>query len=249
VGVGTNSPQSKLGVLTPSSSYGLTHSNGTVTVGSYVDVAGGWLGTKSNHPLYFFTNDSLPLMTLDTGGTLSLGTSTPNPGFRLHAVGPSFGSGVLGVASSGSGVGVYGQSTNPKGYGVFGQNNAGGFAMYASGNAGQSPEGNGWVKAMLYVNQNGTITRCYNGLSGASGGGCGFSASHTVLGRYLLDFGFAVNDRFVVVTPDYFDSLAGPVQRTAGVQYSSQGNANFVEVVIFGQNASTNEVGFTVVVY
>jgi hypothetical protein len=51
VGVGTNNPQSRLNVN--AQGYGVTHSYGAVTVGTYVDATGGWLGTKSGHPLYF----------------------------------------------------------------------------------------------------------------------------------------------------------------------------------------------------
>lgn len=37
----------------------------------------GWIGTKSNHPLYFETNNSNALMTLDTTGYLGIGTTSP----------------------------------------------------------------------------------------------------------------------------------------------------------------------------
>ena len=49
--VGTNAPASRLAVQTATGNYGLTHTDGATTVGTYVSSAAGWLGTKSNHPL------------------------------------------------------------------------------------------------------------------------------------------------------------------------------------------------------
>ena len=78
LGIGTNNPLSKLNVK--SGGYGLLHSDASdnVQVGTYVSPSGGWLGTKSNHNLHFFTNNSIERMTLTTDGTLGLGTTTPN---------------------------------------------------------------------------------------------------------------------------------------------------------------------------
>jgi hypothetical protein len=75
VGIGTTTPAQKLTVQ--ASGYGLTQTNGTVTVGSYVGLNGGWYGTKSNHPLYFFANDSFPVMTITPSGSVGIGTTTP----------------------------------------------------------------------------------------------------------------------------------------------------------------------------
>ena len=81
VGIGTSTPISKLSVKTPTGNYGLTHTDGTVTVGSYVNANFGWLGTRSNHPLAFFTNDGGPSVTLATNGNFGVGTATPD--YRL----------------------------------------------------------------------------------------------------------------------------------------------------------------------
>ena len=77
VGIGTTTPISKLGVKTATGNYGLTQTDGTVTVGTYVNANLGWFGTRSNHPLTFFTNDGGPSVTLATNGNFGMGTANP----------------------------------------------------------------------------------------------------------------------------------------------------------------------------
>ncbi len=83
-GIGTT-PAFKLHVEAPG--YGLVHSNGAVQVGTYASGAAGWLGTRSSHPLYFFTGDSLQQVTLSTAGRLGIGHTDPLR--RLHVRGDS----------------------------------------------------------------------------------------------------------------------------------------------------------------
>ena len=82
VGIGTSIPLSKLSVQTGTNSYGITHTDGTITVGTYVGFNEGWLGTRSNHPLSFFTNNSLEQMTLLPSGNFGIGTNLPD--YRLN---------------------------------------------------------------------------------------------------------------------------------------------------------------------
>lgn len=77
VGIGTTTPLVKLSVQTGTGNYGIIHSDGTVTVGTYIGNSKGWLGTKSNHPLTFFTNNSNEQMTLLTNGNFGIGTVLP----------------------------------------------------------------------------------------------------------------------------------------------------------------------------
>ena len=63
----------KLEVRMHTGFYGFQHSDGNIQVGSYVGtsssgVIGGWLGTRSNHPLHLFTNNGQPSVTVSTGG-------------------------------------------------------------------------------------------------------------------------------------------------------------------------------------
>jgi hypothetical protein len=88
VGIGTSTPSEKFVVKTDTHNYGMIHSNGEITVGTYVggnSIFGGWIGTKSNHPLMFFTGNGSPQITLLQNGDVGIGTTSP--GFRLHVNG------------------------------------------------------------------------------------------------------------------------------------------------------------------
>ena len=156
LGIGTTAPQTRLQVQT--NGYGVTQTNGTVTVGTFVSPTGGWYGTATNHPLFFFTNDSQPQMTLNTAGNFGIGTTSPIA--RLQAVSPG-GVGVLGESTFNSGIrgetsaanrtvaGVFGKGLGDGSIGVVGESNLGnavgvfgvsnsptGVGVYASNNSG-----------------------------------------------------------------------------------------------------------------
>src|SRR5439155_20192799 len=57
VGIGMVSPSSKLAVQTPTNIYGLTHTDGAITLGEVVGNNAGWLGTLTNHQLNLFANN------------------------------------------------------------------------------------------------------------------------------------------------------------------------------------------------
>jgi hypothetical protein len=142
VGIGTAAPVEKLTVQTAKGFYGFTHlatdANGAnpIALSTYVGSSasgaiGGWLGTKTNHDLHFFTNGGQPSMTIIVSGNVGIGTSTPTN--KLH------------VENTGSGsVAVYGNVTN-SGTGVWGNNTNNGTGVYgSSGNGiGIAGESNG----------------------------------------------------------------------------------------------------------
>lgn len=98
VGIGTTTPNERLTIKTPTGKYGFIHTDGAITVGSFVGGTGngGYLGTKSNHPLHFFTNDSAARMTLTTSGDVGVGTTSP--GAKLEVNGDVY------IGNSGRGV-------------------------------------------------------------------------------------------------------------------------------------------------
>jgi len=98
------------------------------------------------------------------------------------------------------------KTASPGGIGVYASNSGGGRALHANGPASQGPAFGGLVKALVRVDDGGTITQCYNGTSGSSTVPCGFSVSHPVTGNYTINFGFDVYSRYVFL--QHF--MAGP---------------------------------------
>lgn len=83
IGIGTRTPADKVTLYY--TGYGFTHTDGAVTLGTWVGNSAGYFGTKSNHPLRFFTNNGSAQMSLLPNGNVGIGTS--NPTFRLSVNG------------------------------------------------------------------------------------------------------------------------------------------------------------------
>jgi len=142
-----------------------------------------------------------------TGGDGIWGEVTASASFGIRGVGNAFNTtGVYGVANQGQGVGVWGQAdlgtgvfglTN-SGAGVYGRATGSGIAVYADGNAGQSRDKGGFVKATAYVNGDGALIRSYNGVN--SGGISSGRRFTDLSGYYYVDFPFPINDRFYAVS-------------------------------------------------
>jgi hypothetical protein len=75
--------------------------------------------------------------------------------------------------------------------------------VLAPGSAIQPANRSGWAKALLRVSSSGNVLSCYNGVTGSSSAGCGFTVQRSQLGAYGIDFGFNVASRFIVATPIY----------------------------------------------
>ena len=70
-------------------------------------------------------------------------------------------------------------------------------------NVTQSLDGSGLPKAMLKINADGTIAKCYNGITGANTGNCGYTVDHFTMGGYGITFGFGTDSSFVSVSVEY----------------------------------------------
>jgi hypothetical protein len=68
-------------------------------------------------------------------------------------------------------------------------------------NARQNSAFGGLVKAMIFVAVDGTILRCYNGVTGSSTGNCGFEVVLlTPVPQYSVNFNFRIDNRFISIT-------------------------------------------------
>ncbi len=268
VGIGTAAPQTKLSVLTTGN--GITQTNGTVSVGSYLNTNHGAFGTQTDHPLFFFTGNRPAQMTLDTSGRFGIGTATPaalltvsgsgifsatsaarfdlfntvaNKGFLqnvtdtgLWQIATTAGATTMVINPSGNvGIGTIAPNAQLQIAGT-GTN---GFTLGVEGNVTQNLASGGFAKAMVVVNANGTIARCYNGITGASTGNCGFTGIRLDTGYYVVNFGFQVSDRFAAVTSQADASMVyGPdilgriLEEIAVYTYAPAGNSFDAEFTI-----------------
>jgi hypothetical protein len=142
----------------------------------------------------------------------SNGTLSGSNGVEGHTeAGP--GSGVAGFNDAG-GIGVYGSggggssSTGIFGTGTIGVFGTGTYGFATDSNVQQARAAGGWVKAMAYVQGNTppySITRCFNStLAGAAATTppCGFNLVEEQVGFFQIDFGFEIDDRFILATTD-----------------------------------------------
>ncbi|MBX3024099.1 hypothetical protein KF840_04230 [bacterium] len=160
-------------------------------------------GAADTAGVYGASSNPTGVGTRGDGATGVYGRSTVGSGIGVR--GEATASGGTGVSgSSAAGPGVSGTSSSNTGAGVVAVNSGTGPAIAAQGNAVQSLAAGGWVKAMLYVEGNRTISRCYN--SQATGAAvftppCGFQVSAGATGGYPITAPFDINNRFISATP------------------------------------------------
>jgi hypothetical protein len=225
VGIGTASPATRLTIN--SALYGIEHTDGIRRLSTFLNSSGCWIGTTSNHPLHFFTNDGSQQMTLTQSGQVGIGTTTPLAGYLLDVTGPVRTSGntthIVAQTTGGtnSWARLYMRSTSQSWFMGTSQNFNGnqlyigdetnnqtrfsvqpaGGPIYMQGNITQDLGGYGTPKAMIFLNGDGTIIRCYNGLTGSSTGNCGFTTGRLLgAGNYYLLFPFDISSRFFAVS-------------------------------------------------
>jgi hypothetical protein len=157
------------------------------------------------------------------------GDLLPDPGGNSFGIGQTTGGLYFFNSTSGPG-----NTTNPANYLL---------TLSDTGNVSQRRDRGGTVKAMVYVNSDGTVNRCFNGQTGASTGNCGF-----VTGRsgsdYSIDFGFQVTDRFASLTPGY----SGTAFAGAALIYGGT-STSVIEVHTYVPGNTQGVADFTVIIY
>ena len=178
------------------------------------------------------------------GDGASYGVESVSGAYGVYAAG-----GYIGVygestsTTSANGDGVHGVTASGLASGVAGVNNAGGVGVYGTGGTGvfgtgsnygfvtdsnvqQARTAGGWIKAMVEVDENSSISRCFNStLTGAAATTppCGIDLEHPESGEYNLNFNFEVDDRFYTTQILYDSTLALAIYRngTNGLQVLS----------------------------
>jgi len=201
-----------------------------------------------------------PKMSLSPNGNVGIGTSTPNTRLTLNGGTPWTSAGWT-ASMNLQNVSALGWEANASGqrFGI-GQTNGGLYffrstsafgttgnpAIYDlqitdTGNITQARDKGGLVKAMIYVNANGTINRCYNGITNSSTGNCGFSIIKNDNGDYTVIFGFPINDRF-------FSAIAVTAGAIMSVNDTVAG-ANAVRVFSVDTADASRDTQFYLLVY
>ncbi|UTX49027.1 hypothetical protein [Chryseobacterium sp. MA9] len=110
VGIGTASPDTKLTITTPDNSFGFHHTNGTVSLKSYIGAGAAWMGTITSHDLNLVSSNT-SRVTMTAGGNVGIATTTPtntldvngNARFRSLPIQTTLGTSNM-LLSDGSGV-------------------------------------------------------------------------------------------------------------------------------------------------
>lgn len=179
-------------------------------------------------------------LAINTSGKVGIGTTAPVAKLHVDDSTPNTAA-VYGHANGAGGVGVYGESAN-------------GPAVVARGNAVQSLDRGGFVKAMVFVNPflpaAQYVVRCFN--SAQSGNAtsvspCGIRVTRTSIGLYVVDFGFPVEDRFLSLTVR--STFGGENGLIAGTIYDIQGGQVFLAFSRIGNPQSADDSQFYLLVY
>ncbi|MFS4471156.1 hypothetical protein [Chryseobacterium sp. T20] len=131
VGIGTTTPDAKLTILAPDNSFGLHHTNGLVSLKSYIGGGASYIGTTTSNNLNLMANNNAK-MVITPAGNVGIGTNAPdssalldinasNKGLLLPRVSLASTTDTSTVPSPATGLMVYNNnaSMSPQGTGIY----------------------------------------------------------------------------------------------------------------------------------
>jgi len=169
VGIGTTAPFDRLTVQTGSFNYGVSHTDGDIIVGTFVGSGYGWLGTRSFHPLAFYTGGGSPQMTIQTNGNVGIGNVAAVNRLQIGST-PAFSGNDLAIGNGAQGMSFF-QSTGASTW----YSNVN-FALMPNGSAGD-----------VGIGTQSPVNRLQIGSVGASG----FTGNHIAFGNGTQASGIA----------------------------------------------------------
>ena len=224
-----------------------------------------FIGTSQNFnsDQFYLTDETAgqARMAITTGGLVGFGTTNPQSGIELRGTGFQAQQRITDNTSGNSLVIQSGAGNSMKVTGYnYGTSQA--VPLYLStdgantvlnsggGNVLQPGGGYGLPKAMILVDPNGNILRCYNGLTGASTGNCGFTATRVNVGYYKIDFGFQVNNRVSSLSLRYQGNLRiGVLGTSDDPDYLPPLTVNQLAVQTSALNGTVINSTFYIIVY
>jgi hypothetical protein len=226
------------------------------------------LVSTGNGDLGFYTNSSIgvsPTVVIkNTSGNVGIGVSNPTSKVEIAAqdglaitgfqpyltLRDTNAGGARGIISTGNGdLGFYTNSSIGGAPTMLLKSGSGNLSI--DGNATQARGSGGWAKAMVYVNGDGTILRCYNGQTGSSSGNCGFSVvigGSQFPGFYKIDFNFRVDDRFLAVTVQNQNVVGNFDGASVSFAHDSENNEG-IYVSTYQLEAGPSDRPFMIIVY
>jgi collagen type VII alpha len=197
IGVGDLTPSSPIDITTANGAYGLSQTDGTVVMSTYVGSGGpygGSIGTQSNHPFFIFTANGGAKLTVMPSGNVGIGQNNPTTG-KLEVLEPT---GFYNIFATNTYVGtqdhraVYGTSVNNPGYGYGGQFEGGFFGLTGTG-TGTSYSG---VVTGVSGTATGTAGTRYGVYGSATGGATNYGIYCSGNGGYTGTWSLVSDQKF-----------------------------------------------------
>jgi hypothetical protein len=221
LGVNQLTPNYPVDIRTNTGGYGLSHTDGTVVLSTYVGSGGpygGGIGTQTNHAFFIYTNNGGAKLTVMPSGNVGIGQTNPTTG-KLEVL-ESTGYYTAYLLNTFSGTqdhyGAYSKSVNNPGYGVGVYGEGGFYGIQGIGNGSSYSNGTTGV----YGSATGTGVGTRYGVYGtASGGATNYGVYCAGNGGYTGTW-LAVSDRKFKENIQPMPNTLGKIMQLKPVTYT-----------------------------